>query len=170
MIKRPKKVERGQKNYLTNERYQDYSEQQFTTIYDYLDSNEEENEENIENIYKKNIYSTDETKVGIWIDGKPIYRKVIDIQSYPNATIVSMDIPDIPNVETLITCRAMSRATGESFPVPSYYGQGYSSTVYYDTILADFNENTITSIRLKTNSNRTTYTGFIILEYTKTTD
>ena len=36
-IKRPTKVQKGQKNYLTNERYQDYAENQFKTIYDYLD-------------------------------------------------------------------------------------------------------------------------------------
>lgn len=38
-IKRPTKVQKGQKNYLTNERYQDYAENQFKTIYDYLDGN-----------------------------------------------------------------------------------------------------------------------------------
>ena len=37
-IKRPTKVQKGQKNYLTNERYQDYAENQFKTIYDFLDS------------------------------------------------------------------------------------------------------------------------------------
>lgn len=38
MIKRPKQVERNQKNYLSNEKYQDYSERQFKNIYDYLDN------------------------------------------------------------------------------------------------------------------------------------
>lgn len=38
-IKRPAKVQKGQKNYLTNERYQDYAENQFKTIYDFLDAN-----------------------------------------------------------------------------------------------------------------------------------
>lgn len=37
MIKRPKQVERSQKSYLSNEKYQDYAENQFKTIYDYLD-------------------------------------------------------------------------------------------------------------------------------------
>lgn len=37
-IKRPAKVQKGQKNYLTNERYQDYAENQFKTIYDFLDA------------------------------------------------------------------------------------------------------------------------------------
>lgn len=37
MIKRPKQVERSQKSYLSLERYQDFAEQQFKNIYDYLD-------------------------------------------------------------------------------------------------------------------------------------
>lgn len=37
MIERPKKVSRADKGYLTNERYQDFAEEQFKNIYDYLD-------------------------------------------------------------------------------------------------------------------------------------
>ena len=37
MIKRPKKVQKIEKGYLSNEKYQDYAENQFKTIYDYLD-------------------------------------------------------------------------------------------------------------------------------------
>lgn len=32
----------------------------------------------INEVYQNNVYSTDETVVGKWIDGKPIYRKVIN--------------------------------------------------------------------------------------------
>lgn len=35
--KKTKKVEKSQKGYLTNERYQDFAEEQFKTIYEYLD-------------------------------------------------------------------------------------------------------------------------------------
>lgn len=38
MIERPKKVSKIEKGYLTNEKYQDYAESQFKTIYDYLDA------------------------------------------------------------------------------------------------------------------------------------
>lgn len=37
MIERPKKVQRADKNYQTNEQYQNFAEQQFNNIYDYLD-------------------------------------------------------------------------------------------------------------------------------------
>ena len=36
-IKRPKVVEKSQKNHLSNEKYQEFSEQQFKNIYDKLD-------------------------------------------------------------------------------------------------------------------------------------
>lgn len=36
-VKRPKKVDRSQKNYLSNEKYQEFSENQFKAIYDKLD-------------------------------------------------------------------------------------------------------------------------------------
>lgn len=36
MIERPKLVQKSDKGYLTNEQYQNYSEEQFNNIYDYL--------------------------------------------------------------------------------------------------------------------------------------
>lgn len=114
---------------------------------------------------KMNRYSTtEETIIGIWGNNKPIYRKVFTISAWPNATLSGFDV-NIANVDTLITCRAMSRASNESFAVPSYY-----STSYFDSLLAEFSGNTLTRIRLKSNSNRSNYSGFAILEYTKTTD
>lgn len=36
-ITRPKKVSKREKHYLTNEKYQDFAEKQFKTIYDKID-------------------------------------------------------------------------------------------------------------------------------------
>jgi hypothetical protein len=36
-IKRPKKVAKQEKRYLSNEKYQDYAESQFKAIYDKID-------------------------------------------------------------------------------------------------------------------------------------
>ena len=38
LIQRPKQVQKSERGYLTERNYQDYSEQQFNTVYDYLDS------------------------------------------------------------------------------------------------------------------------------------
>jgi hypothetical protein len=40
MIERPKKVARSEKQIFTNEQYQQYAEEQFNNIYDYLDGKE----------------------------------------------------------------------------------------------------------------------------------
>lgn len=37
LINRPKQVEKGDRNYLTNENFQDFVEQQFKIIYDKID-------------------------------------------------------------------------------------------------------------------------------------
>lgn len=37
LIKRPKQVERGDKNYLSQENFQSYVEQQFKIVYDKID-------------------------------------------------------------------------------------------------------------------------------------
>lgn len=37
LIKRPKQVQRAEKGYLDEKKYQDYAEKQFTTIYDKID-------------------------------------------------------------------------------------------------------------------------------------
>lgn len=59
----------------------------------------------INEVYQNNVYSTDETVVGKWIDGKPIYRKVFEIGSLPNDTTIS--IPHgIKNLDTFTDKRA----------------------------------------------------------------
>lgn len=63
----------------------------------------DENRENTVNIRKlcQDIYSTEEQRIGTWIDGKPIYRVVKTFTNY-NTLKQGTDIPcSIPNVETV---------------------------------------------------------------------
>lgn len=114
---------------------------------------------------EKLAYSTDEIIVGRWIDNKPIYRKIFTINAWPNATQVNMDIPDISNVDKILTVKGMMQNSVEAFTVPFYYNSSA-----FDSILVMIANNTIYAIRLKTNNNRSGYSGFALLEYTKTTD
>lgn len=41
-----------------------------------------------------NIYTTDEKKVGEWIDGSAIYQKVFEIAELPNNTSINLDFTD----------------------------------------------------------------------------
>ena len=61
------------------------------------------NEEAMKEIAKE-VYSTEEQVVGTWIDGKPIYRKVIDFGALPNSTLkqVPHGISDIDAIVSLI--------------------------------------------------------------------
>ena len=56
----------------------------------------------INEINNKGIYSTTETKIGTWIDGKDIYRKVINLGAFKLTNgVKNVTIPNTP-IETLI--------------------------------------------------------------------
>ena len=106
-------------------------------------------------------YSTDETRIGTWIDGKPIYRKVFDITnpstSNTDYSLISSDL------ETCIKIYGfMAISDGTQIPVP----QTDSSSTYSVIFMKSD----------KKLRGRFSYAGAvpsgvkIIVEYTKTTD
>lgn len=117
----------------------------------------------IEKVKTGDIYSTDEIKCGTWIDGKPIYRKVIE--STPDqAGECRIDSSSL-NIEQLTVFRGMFDDTEHNyaFPVPDYsdgdthFYLAYnkqSSKMYYKG-------GNVYGIRGKLT---------ILIEYTKTTD
>jgi len=59
-------------------------------------------------VVDKNTYSTSETIVGKWIDGKPIYRKVFTglyVTANPSSNWVS--VVSVPNTDALVSFKAM---------------------------------------------------------------
>jgi hypothetical protein len=127
------------------------------------------NTNDIANILNAEIYSTNEIKTNkVWINGKPIYRKVIEktiaSQTEQRYTLESLGIS---NVEVMII------NVGES---TAYYGSGsignsYSPISYYvsssDRAHVFFDGSSKVTI---TNLNASQRTYYITLEYTKTTD
>lgn len=104
-------------------------------------------------------YSTNETRVGTWIDGKPIYRKVI------TSTLTSTITHGIANINEIVNLKAVSYNpnSGKYFAVPSVR-PSYSN--YEVGLFAD-----ASTISLEYGSGLpTTMTFKIIMEYTKTTD
>ena len=63
------------------------------------------------------VYSTNETVVGTWIDGKPIYRKVVILSSDQGITNTGTTISHgIHYIDCPISCRAIGRrATTDLF-------------------------------------------------------
>lgn len=105
-------------------------------------------------------YSTEEQQVGTWIDGKPIYRKVI-VASITSSGANFITAPS--NIDTIIGLRGIEKETGGAqapFPKAHYSSFAYQMGIYY----AGGN------IVVERGSSMSVSTAYIICEYTKTTD
>lgn len=123
----------------------------------------ENQQENVLNtINENNSYSTTEHATGAtWIDGKPIYRKVVEVSSLPNNTQTSYS-HGIVNADTFVTIRGIAKsATLLSLPIPITERNGSTNIQLYAQP---------TSFDIATNYDASAYAGTFIFEYTKTTD
>lgn len=103
-------------------------------------------------------YSETETYTGrVWIDGKPIYRKIIDFGALPNNT--EKDVAhNISSISDIVKIEGVCRAIEDDINV---YGS-LSSTALITLLGADE-----TNVIIISNEDRSSYTAFVILEYTK---
>lgn len=110
----------------------------------------------------QDIYSTTEIVIGKWIDNKPLYRKVVDVGTLPNATTKEIN-SGLSNVFiTQLHGIMYNSASCITLPDVNPSGVTYSVRLYYS-----YSNN---KISLTTGADRSTYNGYVILEYTKTTD
>ena len=108
-------------------------------------------------INNSNSYSTEEVKTGgTWIDGKPIYRKVVDVGTLPNATSKTV-LHNIQNLDSVVNLKLIAKDNINN--IVCNFG-GTNLSVYID----------VTNIIITSNNNFTGYSGYVIIEYTKTTD
>ena len=109
-------------------------------------------------------YSTTETVVGTWIDGKPIYRlvsvanRLLDGNDVQVAGVFSRAIAD--TVDTLIKFTAVGGRT-------AYLGQTGSATM---TATLNAWQSTSDNRNIYCNADNKIYSTSVIVEYTKTTD
>lgn len=129
------------------------------------------NDETKENM--KEIYSTTEVKTNkVWIDGKPIYRKVLKGEySTSGSSSFSINLPVGSSVDTMIDYFGThGMKTGSLARIinkigqPTVSGINYSSTMYYEKTT----NNIVVDISGKSSS--ATAWCEVIVEYTKTTD
>ena len=113
-------------------------------------------------VNNSNSYSTNEIKTGgTWIDGKPIYRKVLNINGYPET--IQTGLTSANEVVGMV-CKNTVGVSDNNF---TFGGILTDNNTYYPWAYQLSSDNT-TLTRITT-----TYSGtvkFIILEYTKTTD
>lgn len=127
-------------------------------------------EGDIEDLQDINEYSTSEQVIGKWINGKPLYRKVIDFGYLPNATSksVSTDL----DIATTTIVKASGTATGTSggdyfcitLPDTNTTTLGNSTRLTFNTSSSKYQAVATTGI------DRSNYYAYIIIEYIKTTD
>lgn len=122
----------------------------------------ENQQENVLNtINENNSYSTEEHPTGKkWIDGKPIYSKVIDCGTLPNATTKSV-AHNISNLGRIINISGFAYSEANTSPLP----KSNPTNAYGIDIRVEGSY-----IVIQTGVDRTDYTGYVTIEYTKTTD
>lgn len=108
------------------------------------------------------VYSTEEQKIGTWIDGKPLYRKAFDIKTISASNTDLVNVSNL-NIETLIKLNGVIITDGGGkFPVPLYD----SSSNYSVLFINEYNY-----IRGRAMVGNGTFSKLIVtVEYTKTTD
>jgi hypothetical protein len=115
------------------------------------------------NLYLPNqVYSTEETKIGVWIDGKPIYRKVFKPIVLEIGLAKYLGTSNL-NISTMVSLKAIINDKSEGqWKIANQY---WSSTDYL-SINYSYKQNYI----YYDNKGTSNGTIFFILEYTKTTD
>lgn len=109
-------------------------------------------------------YSTTEQNTGsTWVDGKPIYKKTLNIGTLPSSASSGKNTAhNISNLDFVVKVEGAAMASdGARIPLP-----------YADTsgagVVGVFVNNT--NIYVFAGQNRSSYSGYVTLYYTKTTD
>lgn len=104
-------------------------------------------------------YSTEEQLTGdYWIDGKPIYRRVINFGTLPNTTTKAVNISSY-NIEKLISYRGMAYRSDAQIELPHY------DKTYYIAVSYDVNNS---NINVYASNDRSSFKeSYLIIEYTK---
>lgn len=112
------------------------------------------------------VYSTTEQVVGIWTDGKTIYRRILTMTFGTVTEGTWSDVAcsqTIPNLETMVSFEAVSQLSGIQFVLPWIFNNGTQVKACYD-----INQSTA---RMSTNNaDMSNKSVRVIIQYTKTTD
>ena len=101
------------------------------------------------------------------IDGKPLYRKVINFGTLPTATTSSTSAKNvahnISNVDLFTKISGIAfNSSGATMPLPYPH---FENVINQVTMSASK-----TNVTIGTGTDRSSFSAYVILEYTKTTD
>lgn len=103
-------------------------------------------------------YSTDEKVIGKWIDGSTLYEKTIDLGNLPNNTTKNV-VHSISNLDKVINIFGSGFNSSLKFPLPYVNADEVINSVQIQI--------TSTNIEIKTRIDFSSYSGYITLQYTK---
>ena len=115
-------------------------------------------------------YSTEEVKIGTWIDGKPLYRKVFELGTFTSVVSkspASLNFSVLINQARKVEYNIYNNTNFFNVPANSYDASDNNHFIYSQLGVRD------NSYIVFMKSNRTlsdNYRVNVILEYTKTTD
>lgn len=120
---------------------------------------------NLNKIQEGNVYSTSETEVGKWIDGKPIYRRTFE---YTTNSVVNAwkTIGTITNIKMPIKMYGVCYNGNAKFHIP--YAEPGSSGINAVWLYCDTNSGLFREQHSYTYAN--SLPAYVTIEYTKTTD
>lgn len=113
------------------------------------------------------IYSTDEKKVGVWVDGKSLYQKTIYIPQLPNTSVLEID-PNVNNLYEIIYFNGYCRPKDKISSPLSYTRPLPNPSPDSNNAIRVDSQNGY--IRVVAASNWSNYEGWLTIRYTKTTD
>lgn len=116
-------------------------------------------------------YSTSERIVGEWIDGKPLYEKVVTFTNLPAGTTSFYVNPNVQNISKVIDARCVvdhKDGTFHYLPFPLDVRGDLSLSRNYAMTFHGYEGNN--GFRIETGTGVGTSDGWIIFQYTKTTD
>jgi len=113
---------------------------------------------------KSDLYSTDEKMIGRWIDGKPLYQKVVNTGALPSVATTKIVPHGINNIETVVSVEGITKNTNGTH-TPLVWA---STSAFSDTISTNCDS---TNVNINVGKDRSAWTSsYVTIQYTKTTD
>lgn len=113
-------------------------------------------------------YSTEEHIVGEWIDGRPIYEKVVE-STIPNSSGASSTVDTITdlaslNVDTMVKCEGISK-TSEVSTITPYFSSSSKEILFVQVFFTNSTKKLY--VRNKGMTNENGKTVYVTLQYIK---
>lgn len=107
-----------------------------------------------------NMYSTSEVLTGAqWVDGSPIYAQTVATGALPDNAIKTVQL-SASNINTIVKIYGFASSGNTTIPLPYYSVDGDTYGVQVSVAS--------NAVSIKTGGDRSSYSGYITVEYTKT--